>query len=220
MQHSKFPAEMRAKPITEHLWRMCRWGVANAYLVRETDGSLTLVDTMFRGCGAVIRAASAPLGEVARIVVTHAHWDHAGALDEVADGLPVFAGDALILSGGAQAPGAGYWQVKSPVLAVGTDALIGSLRVIAAPGHTPGQIALLDERDHTLLCGDAFTTVGRVASTGRPAPPFPLPALVSWDRGVAQQTARALTELRPSRLAPGHGRVVLDPIAAMEAASR
>src|SRR4051794_6864946 len=67
MQHSKFPAEMRAKPITEHLWRMCRWGVANAYLVRETDGSLTLVDTMFRGCGAVIRAASAPLGEVARI---------------------------------------------------------------------------------------------------------------------------------------------------------
>jgi glyoxylase-like metal-dependent hydrolase (beta-lactamase superfamily II) len=211
---------MRAKRISEHLWRMCRWGVVNAYLVRETDGSLTLVDTMFRGSGAAIRAAAAPIGSIERIVVTHAHWDHAGALDELAGGLPVFGGDALILSGSTPAPGSGYWQVKTPVAALGTDALIGSLRAIAAPGHTPGQIALLDERDMSLLCGDAFTTVGRVASVGRPSLPFPLPALVSWDRSVARQTARTLTELRPARLAPGHGRVVVDPVAAMEAVSR
>jgi len=211
---------MRAKRITEHLWRMCRLGVANAYVVREGDGSLTLVDTMFRGSGAAIRAACAPLGPVARIVVTHAHWDHAGAVDEVADGVPVFAGDATILSGAVPAPGSGYWTVDAPLTPVGEGALIGSLRVVAAPGHTPGQIALLDERDGTLLCADAFTTVGRVASVGRPSLPFPLPALVSWDRSVAQDTARALTALRPSRLAPGHGRVVSDPVAAMEAVSR
>src|SRR3954469_11285370 len=106
---------MRAKRITEHLWRMCRWGVVNAYLVREGDGSLTLVDTMFRGCGAAIRAAAEPVGPIARIVITHAHWDHAGGLDELADGLPVFGGDALILGGAVPPPGSGYWRVKTPV---------------------------------------------------------------------------------------------------------
>jgi glyoxylase-like metal-dependent hydrolase (beta-lactamase superfamily II) len=175
---------------------------------------------MFRGSGAAIRAAAAPIGSIGRIVITHAHWDHAGGLDELADGVPVFAGDATILRGATPPPGSGYWRVKTPVAALGTDALVGSLRALAAPGHTPGQIALLDERDMTLLCGDAFTTVGRVASAGRPSLPFPLPALVSWDRAVARQTARALTDLRPARLAPGHGRVVVDPVAAMEAVSR
>jgi glyoxylase-like metal-dependent hydrolase (beta-lactamase superfamily II) len=217
---SYLPAEMRAKPITEHLWRICRWGVANAYLVRESDGSLTLVDTLFRGCGPALREACASVGELGRIVITHAHWDHAGGLDGLAPDVPVFAGDAAILTGAVKAPGSGYWKVRTPLAPVGEGALIGSLRVVGAPGHTPGQIALLDERDMTLLCGDAFTTVGRVASAGRPALPFPLPALVSWDRAAAQRTARALTDLRPSRLAPGHGRVVLDPVAAMEKVSR
>src|SRR3954454_13210606 len=50
---------MRAKPITEHLWQMSRWGVANAYLVREDDGTLTLVDTGFKSSGAWLLAAAA-----------------------------------------------------------------------------------------------------------------------------------------------------------------
>jgi len=73
---------MRAKRITAHLWRMARWGVANSYLVREDDG-FTLVDTMFKGSGAAILAAAAEVGPIARVVVTHAHWDHAGSLDEL-----------------------------------------------------------------------------------------------------------------------------------------
>ena len=42
---------------------------------------------------------------------------------------------------------------------------IGSLEVVAAPGHTPGQVAFLDTRDRTLLCGDAYSTIGGVATT-------------------------------------------------------
>src|SRR3954464_6402852 len=73
---------MRAKPITAHLWRMARWGVANSYLVREDDG-FTLVDTMFKGSGAAILAAAAEGGPVARVVAPRAPWAHAGALEEL-----------------------------------------------------------------------------------------------------------------------------------------
>ena len=53
---------------------------------------------------------------------------------------------------------------------------VGSLEVVAAPGHTPGQVAFLDTRDGTLFCGDAYSTLGGVATIAKPNPRFPLPA--------------------------------------------
>ena len=210
---------MRAKPITEHLWQMSRWGVANAYLVSEDDGTLTLVDTGFKTSGTWLLAACAEVGRVARVVVTHAHWDHAGSLDEL--------GFDEVLTGEVEAPFLSgevkrrtLVSVSTPVVAVAHGARIGSLEVVPAPGHTEGQIALLDVRDRTLLCADAFSTLGGVRSSGRVQLPFPIPALVAWDRPTAQRTAAALTALAPTRLAPGHGRVVADPVPAMEAVSR
>jgi glyoxylase-like metal-dependent hydrolase (beta-lactamase superfamily II) len=210
---------MRANRITEHLWRLCRAGVANAYLVREDDGSLTLVDTMFKGSGRAIREAAEPLGGIARLVVTHAHWDHAGAVDELAMER-VLAGEVEAPYLRGEAKERMLVRVRTPVVAVAHGERIGSLEVVPAPGHTRGQIALLDTRDRTLLCADAFSTVGRVTTSGRPQLPFPIPALASWDRPTAQRTAAELTRLRPARLAPGHGRVVKDPVEAMEAVTR
>ena len=46
--------------------------------------------------------------------------------------------------------------------------------MIAAPGHTPGHIALVDERDGTLIAGDAYSTLGGVSSTGKVNWRFPL----------------------------------------------
>ena len=66
----------------------------------------------------------------------------------------------------------------APTRTVVAGERIGSLQVIAAPGHTPGHIALLDTRDRTLLCGDAFTTFGGVLeTTARVHPRFPLATL-------------------------------------------
>ena len=39
--------------------------------------------------------------------------------------------------------------------------LYGSLRAIATPGHIPGHLSFLDERDGTLFAGDALICVGR-----------------------------------------------------------
>ncbi len=44
---------------------------------------------------------------------------------------------------------------------------VGSLEVHAAPGHTPGHIAFLDPRDGTLYCGDAYSTLGGVATCAK-----------------------------------------------------
>jgi glyoxylase-like metal-dependent hydrolase (beta-lactamase superfamily II) len=92
--------------------------------------------------------------------------------------------------------------------------------VIAAPGHTPGHIAFMDTRDRTLYCGDAYSTLGGVATTAKLNWKFPLPAMATWHRPTEIETAKALRALDPARLAPGHGKVVESPAAAMDAALR
>ena len=95
---------------------------------------------------------------------------------------------------------------------------VGSLEVVAAPGHTPGHVAFLDTRDGTLYCGDAYSTLGGVATTAKTNPRFPLPATATWHRPTALESAKALRALDPTRLAPGHGKVVDSPARAMDAA--
>ena len=95
---------------------------------------------------------------------------------------------------------------------------VGSLEVVAAPGHTPGHMALLDTRDRSLLCGDTFTTIGGVAVTAKKLQRFPLAASATDDPAADRASARALRALDPSRLAPGHGKVVEGPAAAMDRA--
>ena len=58
-------------------------------------------------------------------------------------------------------------QVKTrPSRTVTEGDRIGSLEVVHAFGHTPGQIALLDTRDRSLYCADAYSTLGGVATFG------------------------------------------------------
>jgi glyoxylase-like metal-dependent hydrolase (beta-lactamase superfamily II) len=95
---------------------------------------------------------------------------------------------------------------------------VGSLEVVAAPGHTPGHVAFLDTRDRTLYCGDAYTTLGGMATCAKVNPLFALPALATWHRPTALETARALRALDPARLATGHGRIAEDPGSAMDRA--
>ncbi|MFI5009409.1 MAG: MBL fold metallo-hydrolase [Solirubrobacterales bacterium] len=212
--------------------RITRFGFVNAYLVTEEDG-FTLVDTMLpRSARKILQTAARTGRPIVRIVLTHAHVDNIGSLDELAAALPgaeVIVGerearllhkDRSLEPNEPQIPlKGGYPGAKTvPTRTVTPGERIGSLEVVAAPGHTPGQIALLDTRDRTLICGDAFSTLGGVETSARPNWRFPLPALATWDRPTALATARALRALEPSRLAPGHGKIVHEPAAAMDAA--
>ncbi len=219
--------------MTSRVTRVSRLGFVNAYLVAEDDG-LTLVDTMIKGSGKKILAAAQGLGApIVRIALTHAHGDHVGGVDELAAALPgvevlISERDAPLMTKADMSlrPGepqdklrGGYPGTKTaPTRTFTPGDRIGSLEVVAAPGHTPGHVAFLDTRDRTLLCGDAFSTLGGVATSAKSNPRFPLPAMATWSRATELQSARALRALDPARLAPGHGKIVDSPLAAMDAA--
>ena len=105
-----------------------------------------------------------------------------------------------------------------PTRALAPGDRIGSLEAIAAPGHTPGQLAFFDLRDRALIAGDAFQTRGGVAVSGTWRPLFPFPAMATWHAPTALASARALRARKPSLLAIGHGVVLTEPLPAIDQA--
>ncbi|HEY5142570.1 MAG TPA: MBL fold metallo-hydrolase [Solirubrobacteraceae bacterium] len=209
-----------------------RFGLMNAYLVVEDDG-LTLVDANLpRSAPAILRAAEGLGAPITRIALTHAHGDHIGSLDALAEALPgvevlISEREARLLhkdrsldpgEPASKLRGSFPGATTAPTATVVPGDRIGSLEVHAAPGHTPGQVAYLDARDGTLYCADTYTTVSRVATTSATNWRFPLAAMATWDRPTALNSAIAMRALDPARLAPGHGPVVEQPGAAMDAA--
>jgi len=205
----------------------------NCYLVEEDD-SLTLVDAALPHSWKGILAVAGEIGKpIARIVLTHAHADHVGALDALKQVLSdarvhisrrdarLLAGDRTLDPGEPATPIRGSLprgvRTRADVLIQEGDR-IGSLLAIAAPGHTPGSMAFLDTRNGTLLAGDAFQTWGGVAVSGQRQPLFPFPALATWNRRTALESARKLREYRPALLAVGHGNMLKEPAAAIDRA--
>jgi glyoxylase-like metal-dependent hydrolase (beta-lactamase superfamily II) len=215
-----------------HVTRVTRYGIVNSYLVQDDDG-LTLVDTMIPRSSKAILAAAEGLGApIVRIVLTHAHGDHIGSLDALAAALPeaevlISARDARLLRKDKSLdPDEPQDKIKGslpgartvPTRTVAPGERIGALEVHDAKGHTPGQLALLDTRDGTLMCGDTYSTLGGVETAAHVNPRFPIMTVATWHRPTALASAKALRALGPERLAPGHGKIVEMPGAAMDAA--
>lgn len=225
---------MKVTTFSNNLHQLTRLVAFNCYLVREDDG-LTVIDTNMGGQAQAILQAANKLGlPIVRILLTHAHVDHVGSLDALHQALPdvpvmISERDARFLTGDKsldasepQVPLKGGYPIVTtkPTQLLHEGDRIGSLEVIATPGHTPGHIAFLDTRDRALIAGDAFQTQGGVAVSGTIEPLFPLPAMATWHKGLALESARKLLALSPSVLAVGHGRMIAQPQEAMERAIR
>ncbi len=223
---------MKVTASSNNLFQLTRFVAFNCYLVREDDG-FTLIDTNMSGQAQAIMQEAGKLGlPIVRILLTHAHVDHVGSLDALHDALPnaqvaISERDARFLTGDKsldpsepQVPLRGGYPIcrTVPTLLLHEGDRVGSLEVVATPGHTPGHIAFFDTRDRTVIAGDAFQTQGGVAVSGTFEWLFPLPALATWHKGLALESARKLLALQPSELAVGHGRVLSQPQAAMERA--
>jgi glyoxylase-like metal-dependent hydrolase (beta-lactamase superfamily II) len=205
----------------------------NCYLVEDGDG-LTLIDAALPFSAKGILQTAVHLGKpLSRIVLTHAHGDHVGALDALKSALPgvpvcISARDARLLAGDVSLePGEPNTPIRGGVpknLKTRADVLlqdgdrIGPLQAVAAPGHTPGSMAFLDTRSGALIAGDAMQTRGGVAVSGHIQPLFPFPAMATWNKQAALDSVRKLRSLNPSLLAVGHGRMLAEPLAAMDRA--
>ncbi|MFD0589793.1 MBL fold metallo-hydrolase [Paenibacillus sp. GCM10027627] len=205
----------------------------NCYLVEEKE-SLTLVDAALPGNVEAILQAADKIGKpIERIVLTHAHNDHIGALDGLKKRLPdakvyISARDARLLKGDVRLDKSeGGMPIRGgipkgvqtePDILLQDNDRVGSLTAIAAPGHTPGSMAFLDERSGILLAGDAFQTRGGIAVAGGMRLGFPFPAFATWNPALGLESGKRLASLKPSVLATGHGNMAIEPLAGIQQA--
>lgn len=198
-------------------------GSGRAYLIAEAD-ALTLVDTGLRGSARAVLAAVAALGhearDIRRIIITHHHGDHTGALAELAErsGAEVLAHalDAPVVRGDRRPPGPAPGGPLRSLLAraapafaparvdrelTGDEVLdgLGGLRVLHTPGHTAGSISLYSAARRLLFTGDAAMHLLGVR------PPL---RLFTEDRATARASLERLAALDIDVALFGHGRPI------------
>lgn len=183
------------------------------YLLVEGDG-LTIIDAGLPFAAARIERQLKQAGydpaDVQRILVTHAHTDHVGGLENLVriTGAEVIAheiekpyiegrADILRPGGATQKPS---WAV--PVDRTVADGEIieeieGGLQVLHTPGHAPGHAAYLWPRREVLFCGDVMMNVA-----GRLMVPFPA---FTPDMDENKRSILKLAELNAHVICPGHG---------------
>jgi glyoxylase-like metal-dependent hydrolase (beta-lactamase superfamily II) len=191
----------------------------------DCGGSLLLVDA---GSGRtperiidVMEADGIDSAAVGQIVLTHAHADHIGGARQLASRLaaevwaPALSAEWIeggdeVATGLAGARKRGIYPTDYSLPACSVDrrldpgqAHVGELElaVLATPGHAPDHLALVAEVDgvRVAFCGDLVFARGRVVLTGLPAA----------DDAACAESIRALAQLEPDVLLPGHGEVVM-----------
>jgi glyoxylase-like metal-dependent hydrolase (beta-lactamase superfamily II) len=214
---------MTAVELATGVWRIptAPYDVVNSYLFADDDGSLTLVDAGLRRAHTKVLAALDQLGkapgDVHRILLTHAHADHAGGLkaSQQATGADVLAHDreAVYLREGRPPPYNtatlyGRLLTRLPVGGFAkTDVattfshgevlpVAGGMRVVHTPGHTPGHCSFLHTPTGVLVTGDGVWNV-RGLRYG--------PAGSCTDARMSRETAGRLGELDFEVAAFTHG---------------
>ena len=211
---------MRAVEVATGVFRLPLMPAAtlNAFALVDDDGAVTLVDAGLRRSAKRLARCLGDLGkglqDVRRIVLTHAHADHAGALAAVAEEsrAPVSAHEreAVYLRDGRvppferRGPATRLFPRSFPPVTVAEtfsdDDLLpyaGGLRVVATPGHTPGHVSLLHEPTGTLLLGDALMNLRDVVR-------YPV-AMACTSIPLSRQSADRLADLDFAAAGFAHG---------------
>jgi glyoxylase-like metal-dependent hydrolase (beta-lactamase superfamily II) len=208
-------------------WLLClRTPVVQAYAVQH-DGGVSLIDTSTAGqADAILALLERSLGAPLRlhdIVLTHGHDDHTGSAAALArhTGARVFgpALEADVIEGRREReePRLLDWerpifeQVRPqvpPAPPVPLDVRLEpgetlpwdrTASLVAAPGHTAGQLVVWLSDDRVLVAADALAS-----HKGNP-----MPGVFNVDPAQAAKTYAALTGLDPEIACFGHGEPLL-----------
>jgi len=204
-------------------------GVVNAFVIKDGSNDLTLIDTGYKGSRDAIFSALQKGGEppkrIRRIILTHAHPDHAGSAAAIQQelGVPVWAHEqeAPLLEKGVAgeapiycSPGVVNWLIYQLVIKRGGSAIdpvtidrrlthnellpiAGGLQVLHTPGHSPGHSAFWLRPEGVLIAGDLCANVaGLDFST------------VYEDRALATRSILSVTQLPFHKAVFGHGRLL------------
>lgn len=222
---------MAAAPVVQLAPRVYRLPTAprslvNSFAFLDDDGQVTLVDCGTKKAPKRLAAALTELGvdpsDVTRIVLTHAHPDHAGGAEEIrrGSGAPVLvhADDAAYARAGTPPPRDRSFRLGRllqrlpggdfPAVDVAdelTDGQVldvaGGLRVVHTPGHSPGHVSLLHEPSRVLITGDALFNWRGIGWSIR---------YLCTDFALSQRTAHVLGDLEYSVAAFTHGPEIRD----------
>ena len=211
-------------PLAHGVWRIrLLRDLVNGFLLRDDDGQVTLLDMGLASHGPKVMAALTAIGsgasDVTRLMLTHAHPDHAGGTAHVSreTGLPVdvHEADAEFVRSGHAPPhdaslrigalwnrfGAGrrdFEPVEVGETFVDGQVLpvAGGLEVVHTPGHSPGHAAYLHRDSGVLITGDAIFNVRGLR--------WPIKVLCT-DFAMTTRTAHRLTTLDYTTAAFTHG---------------
>ena len=209
---------MQVKKISEHIWSLKMWMIIpiHVWVVIDEEG-ITLVDAgipmMTKGIIKFIEQLNA--GPLLRILLTHGHSDHVGAVKGTLKKyeVPVYAHQIEIpyLEGEVIYPKRKKLEhnlpkeLVRPLLDDGLTKLkkIGGLTPYFTPGHSPGHVVYYHEQDQVLLAGDLFTS--KKGKLKQPMPVF----TASMKQAVA--SASIISYLKPKQLEVCHGNTVFQP---------
>ncbi len=175
-----------------------------AHLILEPNPSL--IDCGYAGSGPridrALRAHGMRVGDLARVVITHGHPDHAGSARELAaEGIPILIHPAdaenlkITWRDVLEQPSRGRvfaaMTPEPPDIVPIEDgqilSMLGGLQVVHTPGHTPGSVCLYGARDRILFVGDMLQRrFGRVLFAS---------GLYSDDLAAAKRSVKRLASL-------------------------
>jgi glyoxylase-like metal-dependent hydrolase (beta-lactamase superfamily II) len=147
-------------------------------------------------------AAAAPAGPL-RVLVTHAHSDHASGASAIAARWPSTRFLKL------------PWPERDPKYAVPWQPIAdgdriatgeGDLEVIHTPGHAPDHVALWHPPSRTIFTGDLLVIGTTVV----------IPGSHSGSLALYLKSLERVRALKPLRAMPAHGAVIEDPEALIE----